>query len=70
MIDDIVTNIEATFATVARRGRAFLEESELDTRIDELREKTERVVRDHPYQSILIGAIAGILLGRLFSRKD
>lgn len=70
MIDDIVTNIEATFTAVAKRGREFLEESELDTRIDELREKTERVVRDHPYQSILFGAIAGILLGRLFSRKD
>jgi len=69
MIDEIVTNIEATFATAAQRGRAFIEESELDTRIDELREKTERIVRENPYQSILIGALAGLIIGRLFSRK-
>jgi ElaB/YqjD/DUF883 family membrane-anchored ribosome-binding protein len=70
MIDDIVTNIEATLTAAAKRGREFLEESELDTRIDELREKTERVVREHPYETIFIGAIVGMIIGRLFTRKD
>jgi ElaB/YqjD/DUF883 family membrane-anchored ribosome-binding protein len=69
MLDEIVERVESTVMAMARQGNDFLKESELDVRIAEVKRKTEQLVREHPVQTLMVGAIAGYIIGRIFFRN-
>jgi ElaB/YqjD/DUF883 family membrane-anchored ribosome-binding protein len=69
MLDEVVDRVESTIMAIARQGSDFLKESELDVRIAEVKRKTEQLVREHPVESLVVGAVVGYLIGRLFSRN-
>jgi ElaB/YqjD/DUF883 family membrane-anchored ribosome-binding protein len=69
MLDEIVERVESTVMAMARQGNDFLKESELDVRIAEVKRKTEQLVREHPVQTLVVGAIAGYIIGRIFFRN-
>lgn len=69
MLDEVVNKVESTIVAIARQGSDFLKESEVDVRIAEAKRKTEQLVRDHPIESLVIGAFIGFLIGRLLSRN-
>jgi len=69
MLDEVVDRVESTIMAIARQGSDFLKESELDVRISEVKRKTEQLVREHPVESLVVGAVVGYLIGRLFSRN-
>jgi ElaB/YqjD/DUF883 family membrane-anchored ribosome-binding protein len=69
MLDEVVDKVESTIMAIARQGSDFLKESELDVRIAAAKRKTEQLVREHPVESLVVGAVIGFLLGRLISRN-
>jgi ElaB/YqjD/DUF883 family membrane-anchored ribosome-binding protein len=69
MLDEVVDRVESTIMAIARQGSDFLKESELDVRIAEVKRKTEQLVKEHPVESLVVGAVVGYLIGRLFSRN-
>lgn len=70
MLDEIADKVESTVLAIARHGSEFLRESELDVRMADVKRKTERVVRDHPVESMVVGAIVGYFIGRIFFRSQ
>ena len=69
MLDEVIDRIESTVVALARQGNEFLKESELDMRMAEVKRKTEQVVRNHPVESLVVGAIFGFFIGRIFFRN-
>lgn len=68
MLEEVVERVESTVKALALQGGELLRESELDVRIEALKHKTEKVVRDHPVESLVAGAIVGFFIGRIFFR--
>ncbi len=69
MLDEVVDRVESTILAIARQGSDFLKESELDVRLSQVKRKTVHLVKKHPVESIVAGAVFGYLLGRLISRN-
>lgn len=62
IIKDLNDELEGAIDDVQRKlNRADIEES-----IDELKTEAELLIRKYPVRSVIIGAAAGFLLGRIF----
>lgn len=62
IIKDLNDELEGAIDDVQRKlNRVDIEES-----IDELKTEAELLIRKYPVRSVLIGAAAGFLLGRIF----
>lgn len=68
MLDEVVERVESTVKALAQQGGEFLRESELDVRLEALKRKTEQVVKEHPVETLVAGAILGYFIGRIFFR--
>ncbi|MCC5926776.1 MAG: DUF883 family protein [Bacteroidetes bacterium] len=53
---------------LSEAGKQYLENEDLQQRIEELKTDAEKLVKDHPLAAVGIGLAVGYLLGRLFSR--
>jgi len=69
MLDEVVDRVESTILAIARQGSDFLKETELDVRLSQAKQKTVHLVKKHPIESIVAGAVIGYLVGRLLSRN-
>lgn len=69
IINEIADRTEHVVSDLMRRGTDWIEEAELDTRVRELTDKTERLVKEHPLESVAVGALLGFLIGRIFLRR-
>lgn len=70
MNEEILQNLNRRLDDALDRGRKIVEDEELAERIDELKRKTEDLVRQHPLKSIGVGLLAGFIIGKLFSEED
>lgn len=61
-------NLNERLNELSESGRHVLEEYEIEKRAEEVRDKTEKLIRKHPLASIGIGLAVGYLIGRIFSR--
>jgi ElaB/YqjD/DUF883 family membrane-anchored ribosome-binding protein len=68
-MENIIEKVESLAKAVGQKSSEAIKEAELDVRIMELKERTEDFVRRRPIESVAIGLLAGILLGRLLTRK-
>lgn len=68
MLEEVVERVESTVRALAVQGGELLRESELDVRLEALKRKTEQVVRERPVESLVVGAIVGYFIGRIFFR--
>ncbi len=66
MNDDIINDLNEELEGVLEEGHSYLEELELQEKLDELKTEAELLIRKHPIRSVLIGAAAGYLLGKIF----
>ncbi|PKD44311.1 hypothetical protein [Rhodohalobacter barkolensis] len=65
MNEDIISDLNEELEGVIEEGYSFLQDEELQEKIQELKTESELLIRKHPIKSVLIGAAAGYLLARL-----
>jgi len=70
MDEEILENLNARLDNALERGRKIVEDEELARRIDELKERTEVLIRKHPVKSVAGGLLIGYILGKLLSSED
>lgn len=70
MNDEIINNINQRLDKAIDKGRDIVTDDELLARIDDLKERAEALVREHPIKSVVIGFSIGFLLSRLFGSDD
>lgn len=66
MNEEIIDDINEELENVIDEGREILNEAEMQEKFDELKTEAELLIRKHPLKSVLIGAVAGYLLAKLF----
>ncbi len=70
MNEEILEHINRRLDEALERGRRIVEDEELAAKVDELRVKTEDLIRQHPLTSIGVGLAVGFLIGRIFNDND
>ena len=70
MNDEIITNINERLDKAIEKGRTIVTDDELLARVNDLKERAEALVKEHPVKSVIIGFSIGFLLSRLFSSDD
>lgn len=66
MEEDILNNLNEDLEDVISEGRQMIEEAELRDQFIELKTETELFIRKHPIQSVVAGAFAGYIIGKIF----
>lgn len=66
MDEDIIDSLNNELEDVIDEGRDYLDENDLKEKFNETKTDAELLIRKHPIQSVLIGAVAGYVLGKLF----
>ena len=67
MNEEILQHLNRRLDEALDRGRKIVEDEELAEQLDDLKRRSENLIRKHPLQSIGIGLLAGYILGKLFS---
>lgn len=70
MNEEILENLNQELDDALDRGRQIVEEEELAKRIDELKERAENLIREHPVKSVAGGLLVGYLLGKILSSDE
>jgi len=66
MEKDILNNLNDELEDVIDEGREMLNTDNLADRFDELRTDAELKIRKNPIQSVLLGALAGYVIAKIF----
>lgn len=66
MEEDILKSLNEDLEDVIDEGRQMLNDAELQDKFYELKTETELYIRKHPIQSVLAGALAGYIIGKIF----
>lgn len=66
MNKDIIDSLNSELEDAIDEGREALKNAELREKFEEAKTETELYIRKNPIQSVLIGAAAGYLLGKIF----
>lgn len=70
MNEEIINNLNKELDNALERGRKIVEDEELSKRIDELKKRSETLIRKHPVKSVAGGLLIGFLIGKILSRDD
>lgn len=70
MNEEILENLNEELDQALERGRKMVEDEELAERIDELKIRAERLIRNHPVKSVAGGLLVGYLIGKILSSED
>lgn len=66
MEENIINNLNEDLEEVIDEGREMLKQAEIQERFEELKTESELFIRKHPIQSVLAGAVAGYIIGKIF----
>lgn len=66
MEEDILNSLNDGLEDVIDEGRHLIERAELNERFIDAKTETELYIRKHPFQSVIAGAFAGYIIGRIF----
>ncbi len=66
MEEDIINSLNEDLEDVIDEGRQLIENAELKERFNEAKTDAELYIRKHPIQSVIAGAIAGYIIGKIF----
>ena len=70
MNEEIIQNLNERLDRTIDRGRDILADEQLQQQVEELKEKAEATIRNHPFKSVLAGLAVGIFLGALLGSDD
>ncbi|HKL15557.1 MAG TPA: hypothetical protein VJ915_07965 [Balneolaceae bacterium] len=66
MEEDILNSLNEDLEDVIDEGRQMIQNAEFQDRFNEIKTETELFIRKHPIQSVLAGALAGYVIGKIF----
>ena len=66
MEKDMINNLNEGLEDAIEEGKQLIERSEINERILDIKTETELYIRKHPFQSVIAGAVAGYILGKIF----
>ncbi len=66
MEENIIKNLNDELENVIDEGREMLDRAELKEKFEEARTEAELLIRKHPIQSVIAGAIVGYFFARMF----
>lgn len=66
MNEEIIQNLNERLDKAIEKGRALLQDEELQDKVDELKNKTESAIRENPVKAVLVGLAAGYIAARIF----
>jgi ElaB/YqjD/DUF883 family membrane-anchored ribosome-binding protein len=70
MNEDLINNLNAKLESAIQKGKNFVEEEELQARLEEVKAEAEDQIRKHPIRSVAIGFAVGFIFAKLFSNND
>jgi len=66
MEKDIINSLNEGLEDAIDEGRQMLRNSEINERFLDIKTEAELYIRKHPFQSVIAGAVAGYILGKIF----
>lgn len=70
MNEEIISNLNKELDDALERGRKIVEDDELVKRVDDLKKRSETLIRKYPVKSVAGGLLVGFLIGKILSRDD
>lgn len=70
MNEEILQNLNNRLDEALDHSRNVIEDEELNRRIEELKMRTELMIRNNPLKSVAAGLLAGFILGKILSSDD
>jgi len=70
MNEEILQNINTRLEEALEKGREIVEDEELEHRIEQLKSRAEKFIKEHPVKSIAAGFTVGYILGKIFSSDE
>lgn len=70
MDDEIIYSVNQKIDQALERGKSFLEDEDIQERIQHVQHIAEETVRKHPIKSVLIGLSVGFLIGKIINKED
>lgn len=70
MNEEIIEHLNERLDDALEHGKRSVKEDELERRMDDIKKRTESIIKKHPLKSIAAGLAAGYILGKLFSTDD
>ncbi len=70
MNEEILQNLNQRLDVAVERGKQFLEDEDVQQRIEDAKLIAEDTVRKHPVKSVLIGLAVGFLIGKALTGDD
>lgn len=68
-MNTVFEKVESIAKAVGQKGSEVIKDADLEVRFHEIKEHTEDFIRRKPIESVAIGLLVGIVLGRMFTRK-
>ena len=70
MNDEIIKRVNDRLDQAIDRGRTIISDEDFQEKLEEVKTKSEEVIRKHPIKSVLVGFAVGYVLSKLFSSDD
>lgn len=70
MNEEIIQNLNERIDLALAKGKEIIEDKEFQQRLQELKNRAETTVRNHPVKSVAIGLAIGFLIGKLINSDD
>jgi|AntDeeMinimDraft_5_1070356.scaffolds.fasta_scaffold12950_3 ElaB/YqjD/DUF883 family membrane-anchored ribosome-binding protein len=70
MNEEILQNINHRIDEALDYSRQMVEDDEVIEKVEQLKNKVENYVREHPIQGLAFGLVSGYLIGKLLSSED
>ena len=70
MNEEIIQNLNERLDRTIGKGRDILADELLQQKVEELKNKAEITIKNHPIKSVLAGLAVGILLGTIIRSDD
>jgi ElaB/YqjD/DUF883 family membrane-anchored ribosome-binding protein len=68
-MNTVFEKVESFAKAVGQKGSEVIKDADLDIRFLEIKERTEDFIRRKPVESVAIGLLVGVILGRMLTRK-
>ncbi|MEO1021238.1 MAG: hypothetical protein AAFW89_01725 [Bacteroidota bacterium] len=70
MNEELLHQLNDRLEAALTRGKQVIDEAQLPEAVDELKVKSEQLIREHPIKSLVVGFTVGFILARLFTSED
>ena len=70
MNDEIIKRVNDRLDQAIDRGRTIISDEDFQEKLEEVKTKSEEVIKKHPIKSVLVGFAVGYVLSKLFSSED